>query len=191
MKNWRTSAIIASFLGAIFPSLSATPTKAAVLPPATSQQMELLKRWSSIREGISGAQPLVQLNPNLKDVVLSAPLDAGLQNHVRHSYALAQPEEIESLDEFWLELLVAHGDSTLISVFLSTRSQISTSAPLDGDAYLEHWLWKVMGGGNCDGGCDDGGNAGNGQGCGNGDGNNGNGDGSNGGGGNGNGGGKK
>jgi hypothetical protein len=91
------------------------------------------------------------LSESLVRFVKGASTTSDFEDAVRLSYSMVPLHQVEGLDRLWVDTLITQASSPVITEFLSIRSMIDTTASLDRDYYLEHWVWRTQAADSSDG----------------------------------------
>lgn len=127
---------------------------ASVLPMGhASDDAVNLAQWNAVSAELNAPRAALSLlPPELQDIVETADLEADLRQPVVLSYSLAQPEHVDALDAFWVEIIVRHGDSVRMAEFVSLRTTLGTEQGTRDGVFLDWYLWDASASGDCDGG---------------------------------------
>ncbi len=165
MSKFRKYSFLFGLIGGALSAITGTSASATIaMPRFSDSHVELLSKWNTIRDNLNEDRSQRTLSPDVMDVLRSVDPRNGIENEIELSYGLARPDEVDLLDELWLETLIATGDSEMISLYLVVRSRMDSIVSHSGKSYMDRWLWEVQGGGDCDGGGGGGSGANNGHG---------------------------
>jgi len=150
-KSWRVYSILGVIGGMVIGGTSAALGLGTVAPKKAPEGLDVASNWGTLRDELNDGALHREVSADVVDILNGVNLYENLADAVEMSYAMARPDEIDLLDDLWLDTLIARADSATISRYLALRATIKTLPETGGNAYLDRWLWQVQASGTYDG----------------------------------------
>lgn len=148
------------WLGLMALSVVAPSTAAAIAPIAPDTNV-----WRDVRGEMAEVEKVDVFSPALTQVLERVESSSDIKGLIRLSYAVAMPDEVQSLDAFWVRFSAGQRNSARAADAMQFRAETTNLLAFDKETYLRDWLYMARGGNY-----DCGGNCGNGKGNGGGNG---------------------
>lgn len=139
--------------GLIIGAIAVSRASAVVAPPMPNELEKPNANWDQLRGELDSGQNIIDLPPELEDILSMADLDNNIEFAVRTSYALVDDAGVAALDARWLDTIISRGNSSQMAQYFAVRTSLKIEIP-DSGSHLDWWLWNAWGGGggDCDGG---------------------------------------
>lgn len=135
-------------------SVIASRAVASIVPMHESKSTSD-ETWTNMRREMETREPST-VRASLEHWIGNDGHNLDLRSAIEQSYRLVGMENAEEVDTFWMELIRARGDASMIATFLEVRGAIEMSAPRTREQYLKDWLYKTGGAYDCGGNCGEG-----------------------------------